>query len=272
MTSTLKVQKRRPFSAVPDDILTNKNLSLAARGTLSYLVGRPDGWIFYVRQIQSALGITENKWSSIRKELIAEGYYSQKRLQNELGKWIWVNEVFDEPTIPPKPMDGFTEDGKSMHDESIHGKQKDITKDLHSKDFNKGFKPPPPPAIEVVVDFSSLIKPEIYEPLIKHLKFVDMNDRQEMIDDLIGFMLKESTSGRPVKNPVGILRTMVARYKEGEWVSELSHEGRNFRLKKYSEPKIPKVIPPQPNPLAKLAGELMMAKSRKRNADLNAVN
>ena len=51
--------RRRSFSVVPDDILLDKRMSLRARLVLGWMVGRPEGWIFSVRQMQMALGMTE---------------------------------------------------------------------------------------------------------------------------------------------------------------------------------------------------------------------
>jgi hypothetical protein len=94
---SILIKKRRSFSAVPDDILTNTRLSELARICLAYLIGRPDGWEIHVWQVRKALKLTEARWASARRELIKEGYFMQKREKGEGGKWIWRHEVRDEP-------------------------------------------------------------------------------------------------------------------------------------------------------------------------------
>ena len=62
--------RRRSFSVVPDDILLDKRMSLRARLVLGWMVGRPEGWIFSVRQMQVEHGADPALWSvanSIRR-------------------------------------------------------------------------------------------------------------------------------------------------------------------------------------------------------------
>lgn len=265
MSATLKVQKKRPWSSVPDDILTNKSLSAVARLVLAYLVGRPGDWVVYVAQVQRVLGLSEARWARARKELAAAGYYSQNRLQNKAGQWVWENIVTDTPTIPSKSMDGetiprFSRDGKSG----------DITKDLNQQDLNKEIKPPPPPPpmTEVAVDFSYLIKSEIRPALMKMLQRVEINERQLLIDDLLGYMSQRAAAGKPVNNPVGILRTMLERYKPGEWVPDLAHVGRWLRESQAltNQQKARPIALPEVDPLILAKGAAVLEKGRQRRS------
>lgn len=141
MIATIQIIKKRPFSAVPDDILTNKALSVEARLALAYLIGRPENWVIYVWQVQQAVGLSEARWARVRKELVAAGYFSQKRLQNENGRWVWQNTITDTSTIPSKSMDGETiplkpMDGSPMDGSPMDGKQGDITEENLATEFN----------------------------------------------------------------------------------------------------------------------------------------
>lgn len=141
----LKVTKRRAFSAVPDDILTDKNLSIEARAVLSFIVGRPEGWNYYVGQICRAMGVSETRWRRIRAEMQQAGYYRQTRRRGPDGRLVWDIEVSDTPirdsTIRGKPMDGEPMDGEPMHGEPMHGEPTDRTKDAEqsksTNDMNK---------------------------------------------------------------------------------------------------------------------------------------
>lgn len=123
------VRKKRAYSAVPDDILTNKSLSVSARLVLAYMIGRPDGWVIYVSQVCSAIGIgTGGQWRRVRNELENAGFFSQTRTRARDGKIKWHHEVTDVPTILSKPTDGEPIDGGT-----IHGDQQDITIGLEQR-------------------------------------------------------------------------------------------------------------------------------------------
>lgn len=130
--SGIEIIKKRPFSAVPDNILTNKYLSTTARLVLAYLVGRPENWTIYVSQVQNALGISESRWASARRELAAAGYLTQNRRQGADGRWVWRIVVCDTPNLIP---------GSSIHDStipgfSVDGGPGDITEDVDHQDVN----------------------------------------------------------------------------------------------------------------------------------------
>lgn len=117
------VRKKRAYSAVPDDILTNKSLSVSARLVLAYMIGRPDGWVIHVSQVCSAIGIgTGGQWRRVRNELENAGFFIQTRTRGADGKIKWHHEVTDIPTILSKPTDGEPIDGGA-----IHGDRQDIT-------------------------------------------------------------------------------------------------------------------------------------------------
>lgn len=111
--ASLQIRKRRAFSAVPDDILTNLELGDRACRILSWLLGRPENWKIYVRNIQSTFRLTDPQWRKVRRELEAAGFYFQEGRRAEDGTWRWINIVFDEPQPShQKPGDGEPSDGR----------------------------------------------------------------------------------------------------------------------------------------------------------------
>lgn len=136
MKARLRIEKKRAFSAVPDDILTDQRLGLDARCALAYMVGRPDGWDYYVTQIQRALGISEARWVRMRKELEGAGYYRQRKVRTAAGRIGWEIVVSDTPEEPDtaevrsgNTAPGTTIPGKPMDGEPIHGQHGDITEE-----------------------------------------------------------------------------------------------------------------------------------------------
>lgn len=97
MSKSIEIKKKRAFSSVPDDILTDTQMSIAARLVLAYLVGRPDGWTVHVWQVCAVLGIGASRWVGVRKELTASGYLQQQRKKTKAGRWEWQHIVSDTP-------------------------------------------------------------------------------------------------------------------------------------------------------------------------------
>ncbi len=142
----VKIIKRRAWSAVPDDILQDKRISLKARAVMAWIVGRPADWILYIRQMQHALGMTEAMWKSIRSELETAGYFKQHRVQLANGKIQWQKSFTDEPmqpspSSPPmeKISDGETTHGATTGDFATGGEVGDVPP------IQKQRKLPPPP-------------------------------------------------------------------------------------------------------------------------------
>ena len=120
---TIRISKRRPFSAVPDDVLTDHRLGDRAARLLAWLVGRPDGWDIRVAPLRRLFRLSEPQWRSARRELEAAGYFIQRRLFGLDGKIRWEHEVNDvgipsdenggmDPS-PSKPSDGLPSDGNN---------------------------------------------------------------------------------------------------------------------------------------------------------------
>ena len=137
----VKIIKRRAWSAVPDDLLQDKRISLKARAVMAWIVGRPADWILYIRQMQVALGMTETMWKSIRSELEAACYYRQQRVQLMNGKIHWEKTFTDEPLqpTPSSPPMAKTIGGEPSRGFATGGEVGDIPPIQKQKNL-----PPPP--------------------------------------------------------------------------------------------------------------------------------
>ena len=169
----VKIIKRRAWSAVPDDLLQDKRISLKARAVMAWIVGRPADWILYIRQMQVALGMTETMWKSIRSELEAACYYRQQRVQLMNGKIHWEKVFTDEPLqpTPSSPPMAKTIGGEPSRGFATGGEVGDIPPIQKQKNL-----PPPPtssrkPAVPestpepVVVDLEELIEAAYWQAM-----------------------------------------------------------------------------------------------------------
>lgn len=92
----------------------------------------------------------------------------------------------------------------------------------------------PPPPIEVTVlgagvEFANILKPQNRPAVCQYLERVKPEDRQAVVDDLMGYMQLKADKGDPVKSPAGVLSRMLARYKRGEYVADNAHIGQMLR-------------------------------------------
>jgi hypothetical protein len=182
---SLTVKKRRAFSAVPDDILTDKSLSERARVLLAWLVGRPDNWVIKVSHVRALFRLSERQWSKARGELEVAGYYRQERHRKEDGTIRWQNEVWDTPmSYHPhknawmdKPSDGSPLGGK-------RGDIPTVNKNMSSKHMSSK----PPPRRDAA-------------PSLEWLACIDLE------------LALERDAGRTIRSVSGLRRTILARYE-----------------------------------------------------------
>lgn len=74
------------FTQVSNQILTEPNLSLKAKGIYAYLFSKPDGWTFYLNTIKREVKEGYKAFHSGIKELIDAGYI-KKTQKNDNGKF-----------------------------------------------------------------------------------------------------------------------------------------------------------------------------------------
>lgn len=109
---TITVRRRRPYAAVPDDLLEDVRLRPTTRLIAAWAIGRPPGWLIQIGHMLRRLGISDEVWLRARRELIAAGYLVQRRDQASDGRICWATEFLDEPS--PTSMPAKSRDGKSM--------------------------------------------------------------------------------------------------------------------------------------------------------------
>jgi len=137
MSSTVKIRKRRSFSAIPDDILQDTRMRTETRLVLGWLIGRPDGWEVRVGHVQRTLGLTRPRWVKVRKELEIFGFLLQIRKRDGNGHFVWEHIVTDAPSVPRSTIVSKSNDGQS-----IDGEPHDIPTGPKHNHLNTPLYPP----------------------------------------------------------------------------------------------------------------------------------
>lgn len=146
--SAFSVKKRLPYSAIPDAVLEDRNLSLAARLTLGWMLGRSADFQIQIKYMIEKLGLSDKTWPRVRRELVARGFFQQIKYKNPNGKFVWRQEVTDAPLYdqsPPLPKGGMDSIPPKCRDgEGRDAKGGDIPIGLYQSNFTT--LPPNPPA------------------------------------------------------------------------------------------------------------------------------
>lgn len=97
--SQATVNRKLRSASVPDAVLEDCELSFPARIVLAWALGRQDGFEVWIWYMCKQLGLSDKSWPRVRRELIAAGFFIQRREKGEDGKFIWKNEFTDEPLL-----------------------------------------------------------------------------------------------------------------------------------------------------------------------------
>lgn len=103
------------FTILSNAVINDDRLSFRARGVLIWLLSKPDDW--HTRADSIAAQSPKEGRDSIRsalRELADLGYLVREKIQNELGQWITIQTIYEEPFAEPgpeKPTRGTADNG-----------------------------------------------------------------------------------------------------------------------------------------------------------------
>ncbi len=91
------------FTAVPNEIFSDKRVSPECLGLYAYFLNKPDGWDFSLNGIMSQMNVGRNKLIRIIDELCSLGYLEKHKRTDSKGR-ILPNEyiIHKEPYFPSK--------------------------------------------------------------------------------------------------------------------------------------------------------------------------
>lgn len=150
--STFRIHKSRNYTVMSNHHLQNNNLSLRAMGLLSYMLSKPDDWVFSVEGIAAKCRDGKDSVRSAVKELEEHGYIVRRpRARDENGHL--KEAVYDVYELPDENPDFEAKDKK---DEPL---KKPAANSTHKKAANKI------PADRPMADFPPLVKSRKGSPM-----------------------------------------------------------------------------------------------------------
>ena len=98
------------YTIIKNDILTNKKISLKAKGLLCLLLSLPNDWVIYKTQLSDFSSDGRDATTNSFNELVELGYILSVQRVNEKGQKMGYDYiVYDEISVPDteKPITGF---------------------------------------------------------------------------------------------------------------------------------------------------------------------
>ena len=110
------------FTQVSNVVLTDKNISLSAKGIYAYLFSKPDGWNFFLDIMQKELKESKSQIRAAIAELIKNGYIKRTQV-NEKGRFggnIYEFIEIDRQSILPSAEIPNTEKPNTVNHNTIN--------------------------------------------------------------------------------------------------------------------------------------------------------
>ena len=92
-----RVEKNNNYTAMSNYHLRDKEISLKAKGLLSFMLSLPDDWDYSLNGLESVLADGETAIKSTLKELERSGYLKIEKFRNKKGQFEYVYNIFEEP-------------------------------------------------------------------------------------------------------------------------------------------------------------------------------
>ena len=119
--SVCRVVKTRDFTIMSNHHLKNKNLSLKAKGLLSYMLSLPEDWNYTIGGLTVVCMEGRDAIREAVKELERQGYVVRTRVRDEQGRLRNAEyTIYEVPqSVQDKPASENPEQGKAAQEKSI---------------------------------------------------------------------------------------------------------------------------------------------------------
>ena len=213
----LQVSSPGRWGAVPEALIEDSRLSLDTRAVAAWLAIKANGWQISIKYLQKQLGLGEEKWLRIAKEMEKAGYFSRLKQQGKCGQWVWRITFSPVSTIP-----GLAGHGLPVPGSSVHGQPGDINNTIVTNTNLTS-------TTTMTTGGSSNVK---FEELPRALQDRSRSIVQQLPEtlqaDVIDEILGQIRAGA-VKRPERLLRTLVAAAHAGTLTLDYARLERDRR-------------------------------------------
>jgi hypothetical protein len=135
--SIIRIRKEEKYSIIANSVLQNKALTWEARGIMSYLLSKPDGWECRNYDLVNQGPASEHIIRRVLKELQEAGYIHRYRKSQGRGKIEWVTEIYETPELNTVLRNGTFSSLENFETESFNLEK---SPDIVSTDSQKVLK------------------------------------------------------------------------------------------------------------------------------------
>jgi len=114
VNSIIRTHKNKNYTAINNKFLKRKDLSMQAKGLLTYILTLPDDWVLYKTELSKHFKNGKSAVNSAFKELLQAGYIVREK-KREKGKFVYSYHVFEVPTVTDYPQ-RINRSGKTVAD------------------------------------------------------------------------------------------------------------------------------------------------------------
>ena len=81
MSNESNIQAAEGFTMIPNGLIADQRVSLAAKALWAYIASKPEGWTFRRQAMASQLGICVNTLNKLCRELIGAGWLEREQIR-----------------------------------------------------------------------------------------------------------------------------------------------------------------------------------------------
>lgn len=139
--ATFRIEKNKNYTVMSNYHLRDKNLSLKAKGLLSFMLSLPEDWDYSINGLVHCLKEGKKTVVIVLNELKAFGYLEIKKVRNEKGLFEYEYLIYEEP----KPINW-----QEMFDDEIteNNEKNDNNPEYQNGILDKGHPEPQNPPLD----------------------------------------------------------------------------------------------------------------------------
>lgn len=148
MTNDSNIQAAEGFTMIPNGLIADQRVSLAAKALWAYIASKPEGWTFRRQAMAAQLGIGVQYLQKLSKELIVAGWLErEQQLANNNGfKPANYRLCYPKPSVGAFSVHAPSVHAPSVHAETPHNSNKEYSntnysnKEIESAPLSKNAK------------------------------------------------------------------------------------------------------------------------------------
>lgn len=188
-----RLEKNKNYTVMSNYHLRDKNLSLKAKGLLSFMLSLPDDWDYSLNGLVKVLKENETSIKTALKELKKYGYLKVEKLlpnQTKSAKIEYIYNIYENPNkqqdIDNQEVENLGVEIQGVENQTQINTNKQNTKKINTKEYYGEYK-------------NVFFTDEQYEKLLKEFP----NDYEERIQRLDDYM---QSTGKKYKDCLATIR------------------------------------------------------------------